>query len=65
VTLGRLLPPPCHIGAIPIQAARLESLGINAAVYANQLIRASVRAMQDVLRPGLTELALKTGSTAG
>jgi phosphoenolpyruvate phosphomutase len=31
-------------------AARLESLGINAAVYANQLIRASVRAMQDVLR---------------
>lgn len=30
-------------------AARLESLGINAAVYANQLIRASVRAMQEVL----------------
>jgi phosphoenolpyruvate phosphomutase len=30
-------------------AARLHSLGINAAVYANQLIRASVRAMRDVL----------------
>ncbi len=30
-------------------AARLESLGINAAIYANQLIRASVRAMQEVL----------------
>jgi phosphoenolpyruvate phosphomutase len=28
---------------------RLQSLGINAAVYANQLIRASVRAMRDVL----------------
>jgi phosphoenolpyruvate phosphomutase len=30
-------------------AARLQSLGINAAIYANQLIRASIRAMQDVL----------------
>lgn len=30
-------------------ATRLESLGINAAIYANQLIRASVRAMQQVL----------------
>jgi phosphoenolpyruvate phosphomutase len=30
-------------------AARLESLGINAAIYANQLIRASVQAMQEVL----------------
>lgn len=30
-------------------AARLQSLGINAAIYANQLIRASVRAMQEVL----------------
>lgn len=30
-------------------AARLESLGINAAIYANQLLRASVRAMREVL----------------
>lgn len=30
-------------------AARLHSLGITAAVYANQLIRAGVRAMQEVL----------------
>lgn len=30
-------------------ATRLESLGINAAVYANQLIRAGVQAMQEVL----------------